>query len=209
MKSHVLTVIANPKTESASSSLLASTVRAAEAAEATIESHDLYRSGFDPVLRDEDLPSVLGGGPAAGRIAEEQARIRAADLIVLHYPVYWYQPPAMVKGWVDRCFGVGFGFSYQDGHTQGLLTGKRVLMVQTAGAPRVAYDQGDPGKFFDPDRSPMRASFRFCGMAADVLTHYGVAPEITAQDWESIQSTTVQAVQNALSESAWPPRAEP
>ncbi|WP_432519825.1 NAD(P)H-dependent oxidoreductase [Kineococcus sp. SYSU DK006] len=115
---------------------------------------DLYAQGFDPVLGDRDL---AGGAEEAGGIAElvgeayaggrlpadvraEQAKLAAAELLVLQFPLWWYGPPAVLKGWFDRVLTAGFAYGDLDPdlgvprrYGDGGLVGRRALVVVTAG----------------------------------------------------------------------------
>jgi putative NADPH-quinone reductase len=35
--------------------------------------------------------------------AAEAEKITAADVIIFHFPLWWFGPPAILKGWLDRC----------------------------------------------------------------------------------------------------------
>jgi NAD(P)H dehydrogenase (quinone) len=68
---------------------------------------DLYRMGFDPVLRSDERPQAEDIVYAAD-VAVEIEAIRDADVFVLVYPIWFGTPPAMLKGYVERVFGAGF-----------------------------------------------------------------------------------------------------
>ena len=44
-------------------------------------------------------------------VTDEIARLDRADLLVLQYPMWWHLPPAMLKGWFDRVFAYGEGYT--------------------------------------------------------------------------------------------------
>jgi NAD(P)H dehydrogenase (quinone) len=93
---------------------------------------DLYRIGFDPRLRPEELPGEAL--PAVlPDVAEERRRISESEVIVLVYPLWFNAPPAILKGYVDRVFGMGFGFGPA---MQPMLVGKRLIAITTSGAPK-------------------------------------------------------------------------
>jgi len=115
---------------------------------------DLYRQGFDPVLAARDfgdplgrpgnVVDLMGEAFAEGRlpddVIEEQRKLGAADLVVLQFPLWWYGPPAILKGWFDRVLTNGFAYGPNDPETglplrygDGLLTGRRALVIVTAG----------------------------------------------------------------------------
>lgn len=119
-----------------------------------VEISDLYAQGFDPVLAAPDLGEPLGRegnvvdlmdeAYAAGQlpqdVTEEQRKLAAADLVVLQFPLWWYGPPAILKGWLDRVLTSGFAYGPSDPETglplrygEGTLAGRRALVIVTAG----------------------------------------------------------------------------
>ena len=67
----------------------------------TVLFHDLYEEGFDPLLPSAELerrPASLV--ELAGYCDELQ---RSEGLVIVH-PNWWGQPPAAMKGWIDRVF---------------------------------------------------------------------------------------------------------
>jgi putative NADPH-quinone reductase len=95
--------------------------------------HDLLLDGFDPVLR-------LGPGETHARqVSEEtdallhryQEDAKWANAHVILHPVWWFSPPAILKGWVERVLCEGVGVDYSNGKARGLLGARRALIVQT------------------------------------------------------------------------------
>jgi len=64
-----------------------------------------------------------------------------ADAVILHFPLWWFSMPAILKGWVDRVFAYGFAYGvgehsdqrWGDRYGEGRLVGKRAMLVVTAG----------------------------------------------------------------------------
>jgi NAD(P)H dehydrogenase (quinone) len=111
------------------------------AAGAELRTHDLLADEFDPVLHLEE------GQLHAGRVdplydpltATYQADVLWADAYVIVHPVWWFAPPAILKGWVDRVLvdDVALKQSDDGGPPTGLLTDRRALVVQTFNADRM------------------------------------------------------------------------
>jgi putative NADPH-quinone reductase len=60
---------------------------------------------------------------------------------VFVYPVWWWVPPAMLKGWLDRVLASGFAFRFEtsvNGY-QGLLHGRRAAVVTTSTVEPSSY----------------------------------------------------------------------
>ncbi|MFO7568982.1 MAG: NAD(P)H-dependent oxidoreductase [Smithellaceae bacterium] len=96
--------------------------------------HDLYEERFDPLLsaaeiaRDVDLPDV---------ICAHCEEITKADGIVIVHPNWWGQPPAILKGWVDRVIRPGIAYEFVGGDSgegvpQGLLNARAALVFNTS-----------------------------------------------------------------------------
>lgn len=102
--------------------------------------HDLYQMRFRCVLDGEDL---LGNwrGALSDDVQREQDAVRWAQGLVLIYPVWWFGPPAILKGWIDRVFTRKFAFDIDAGGMRGLLTHERALILNTLGGDEVVYQQ--------------------------------------------------------------------
>ena len=62
--------------------------------------------------------------------------IKAADTLVIGVPIYNFGVPAALKAWVDQIARAGVTFKYTENGPQGLLTGKRaVLVIASGGTP--------------------------------------------------------------------------
>lgn len=120
----------------------------------TVTTSDLYAQEFDPVSRARDLGDLAGTpgnfaeqagtayerGQLPAEVRAEQDKLAAAELLVLQFPLWWYGPPAILKGWFDRVLTAGFAFGEMDPdlgvprrYGDGPLAGRRALVVVTAG----------------------------------------------------------------------------
>lgn len=92
---------------------------------------DLYRLGFDPLLKE----SERHGEPGADVQAELEL-LEAADVIVLVYPIWFGAPPAMLKGYVDRVFSAGRAAGQVQDGASSRLAGKQLVSLQLSGSMR-------------------------------------------------------------------------
>ncbi|MEE6500309.1 hypothetical protein FKM82_003736 [Ascaphus truei] len=116
---------------------------------------DLYAMNFNAVLSRDDItgsptdPSNFKYGAEtflawkegclAEDIVEEQRKLEAADLVIFQFPLYWFGLPALLKGWVERVFAVGFAYSYQTMFSTGPFQKKKALLSFTTGAPETMF----------------------------------------------------------------------
>lgn len=77
------------------------------------------------------------------------AELRAADVIVIGAPMYNFSVPTTLRTWFDHVLRAGETFSYSEAGPKGLLTGKRVIVVESRGGfysdgPAVGADFQEP-----------------------------------------------------------------
>lgn len=77
------------------------------------------------------------------------AELRAADTIVIGAPMYNFSVPTTLRAWFDHVLRAGVTFRYTDEGPQGLLSGKKVIVVESRGGlysdgPAAAYDFQEP-----------------------------------------------------------------
>jgi NAD(P)H dehydrogenase (quinone) len=135
----VLVVYAHPCPESFTAAIRDRALASLAAAGHETRLVDLYAEGFDPALSaDERRAYYMPGANEAGR-EDHLAALRWAEAIVFVYPTWWYGPPAMIKGWLDRVWVPHATFRMPDGPKPlgRVLTGIRLLTVITPmGSPR-------------------------------------------------------------------------
>jgi len=130
---HVV-ILAHPDPQSFNAQAARTYAQAAVAMGDSPVVRDLYRLDFDPRLRARELPWRGDFAPGSDVLAE-RAVLAEADVIVFVYPLWFNAPPAMLKGYVERVFGLGFAYVPAEPGTRPLLGGKRLVSISTSGAP--------------------------------------------------------------------------
>lgn len=100
--------------------------------------HDLYAEGFDPILPAEEIPAPAN---LPDPIAAHCSEIAEADGIFIVHPNWWGQPPAILKGWVDRVLRPEVAYRFVEGDRgegvpQGLLKARSAIVFNTSNTPR-------------------------------------------------------------------------
>ncbi len=110
--------------------------------------HDLYEERFDPVLPASEIPKNADLHPLIKRHCDE---IGTAEGVVIIHPNWWGQPPAILKGWIDRVIRPGVAYEFLEGDSGagvpcGLLKAKTALVFNTSNTPPEREQQvfGDP-----------------------------------------------------------------
>lgn len=96
--------------------------------------HDLCAEGFDPILSAEEIPEDAHLSPEIESYCKELAEV---DGIIVVHPNWWGQPPAILKGWIDRVFRPGLAYRFIEGDKGegipiGLLKAKAALVFNTS-----------------------------------------------------------------------------
>jgi NAD(P)H dehydrogenase (quinone) len=95
---------------------------------------DLYAMNFDPRLHVDELPSRAGGEPRT-EVLIERAMLKDVDVFAFFYPIWFGSPPAMLKGYIERVFGAGFGYeSVKGGGNKPLLGGRKMISFTSTGS---------------------------------------------------------------------------
>jgi FMN-dependent NADH-azoreductase len=68
------------------------------------------------------------------------AELKAADTVVIGAPIYNFSVPATLKAWLDQVARAGITFQYTENGPEGLLTGKRAVIVSASGGTPVGAE---------------------------------------------------------------------
>lgn len=132
-----------------------------------------------PVLRTAD---EWLHGPINADIANAQERIRAAGHLVLIYPLWLGDVPALFKAFLEQVMRPGFALAYADsGLPKGLLAGRSARVIVTMGMPGIAYRV-----YFRAHslKSLERNVLRFCGIKpVETTVIGGIDDRDTRDEW--------------------------
>jgi putative NADPH-quinone reductase len=154
-----LVLFAHPCPESFSAALHHEVVDTLQGRGWEVDDCDLNEEGFSPVLTREERRGYHEVGANIEPVREYVERLRAAEALVMVFPVWNFGYPAILKGFLDRVFLPGVSFRLEDGRVKPNLTHiKRLAAVTTYGGTRLrATLVGDP-----PRRSFTRAVWHVC-----------------------------------------------
>jgi NAD(P)H dehydrogenase (quinone) len=155
---NVLVILAHQRAGSFCHALTTAACEELAAAGHTVVCHDLYAERFDPILLDGEIPK---GAPLPPVIDQHCREVQAADGYLVVHPNWWAQPPAILKGWLDRVFHQGVTYQFGPRGVEGLLTGKTATVVTTSNTPR----EDELRLFGDPLENLWKTCvFGFCGV---------------------------------------------
>src|SRR4051812_27484654 len=104
-------------------------------------------------------------------VQAERFMLRDADVYALFYPLWLNAPPAMMKGYLERVFGFGFGYGGAASSATPLLTGKKLIVFSSSGA---SLDWVRDTGAFEAIRTLFDTYFaRLCGLSVLDHVHFG------------------------------------
>jgi len=125
--------------------------------------HDLYREGFNPITDVNEIPKQ---GKIDNLIKTHCDNLKDSDGIIIIHPNWWGQPPAILKGWIDRVFRPGVAYEFEEGDSGeglpiGLLKAKIGLVFNTSNT----NEERENNIFKDPLETIWKnCIFSFCGV---------------------------------------------
>ena len=127
-------ILAHPNKKSFNHAIAAAAVETLNQNKHEIYFHDLYEEKFDPILPLEEIPQDTS---LPSEIEKHCNEISKTEGVIVVHPNWWGQPPAILKGWIDRVIrpGVAYEFLEDDkgeGVPNGLLKAKSAIVFNTS-----------------------------------------------------------------------------
>lgn len=147
MKAHI--VLAHPEAKSFNAHLSDTSQRVLGTAGWQTTLSDLYAMDFDPregprhygsrkdaetfhAQTEQRFNAENNTTPAD--VDGEVERLLDCDLLVVHFPLWWFGMPAILKGWMDRVFVYGRMYRSTMRYDTGICSGKKAIACVTTGA---------------------------------------------------------------------------
>jgi NAD(P)H dehydrogenase (quinone) len=145
---NITVILAHPDPNSFNHAMARTAVDCLKKSGHEVSLHDLYAEGFDPLLPAGEIPASASLPKAIQDHCEEM--VGAEGIIVVH-PNWWGQPPAILKGWIDRVIRPGVAYEFLEGDSgdgvpNGLLKARVALVFNTSNTLPEREQQvfGDP-----------------------------------------------------------------
>jgi putative NADPH-quinone reductase len=152
---------------------------------------DLYRDSFDPVLTKEEL-AVYGKGDYRDPLVEKYNGILdKTEKVVLIFPIWWYDFPAIMKGFLDKVMLPGSSYSSGENGLRAVRNIPRTLIITTASASTEALTDnlGDT-----VNRMMIGVIFKAIGFNGAVWENFGSIGESTPEERKNFLSKISELV---------------
>jgi putative NADPH-quinone reductase len=197
---NILVILGHPKKASFCHAIGDAAVRTLRENGHDVTFHDLYEEKFNPVLHQHEIPKDAEVSADIGKHCRE---IAEADGIVIIHPNWWGQPPAILKGWIDRVIrpGVAYEFLVGDsgeGVPRGLLKAKAAVVFNTSNtdAKRERKVFGDPLETLWKN-----CIFGLCGVRQIRRRMFGIIVTSTEEQRKSWLNEAREIIDQAFSET--------
>lgn len=144
----------------------------------SFQTRDLYSIGFNPQLSGSDFASWQQGQSPLD-IKTEQDYIKNSDVLIVIHPIWWFNMPAILKGYIDRVFSYKFAYGVNEKGPYGLLTDKKVILINTTGGAEenyVKFGYNDALK-----KTIEEGTYGFCGIKVTMHKYFYAVPYVTDQ----------------------------
>ncbi len=176
MKAHI--VLAHPEKKSFNGHLSDTSQRVLGAAGWQHTLSDLYAMDFDPREGPRHYSSRKDAEVFHAQteqrfnaenettppdVNSEVQRLLDCDLLVVHFPLWWFGMPAILKGWIDRVFVYGRMYRSVMRYDTGICAGKKMIACVTTGASEEACSHNGREGDTRLHLWPILFSFRYLG----------------------------------------------
>lgn len=193
---NILIVLAHPNKDSLNAALayhLAANLRSNH----KVTFQDLYRDGFDPLLKGNELLDI---NYFSDDIKPYCEALIAADCLIIIHPNWWGAPPAMMKGWIDRVIRLNVGYGFNDkgeGEPVPLLKLKHFFVFNTSNTP----NEREQNVFHDPLENIWNNCIAdFLGASQFTRRMFNVVVTSTVEERKEWLETCTQLVANSLAQ---------
>jgi NAD(P)H dehydrogenase (quinone) len=130
----ILVVLAHPKKGSFNHAIAETATHMLKRKGHRVIFHDLYQENFDPVLPYNEIHRKAELDQEIEKYCQE---LKTAKGIIIIHPNWWGQPPAILKGWIDRVIRAGVAYKFVEGDQGegipvGLLKATKALVFNTS-----------------------------------------------------------------------------
>jgi putative NADPH-quinone reductase len=130
----ILIILGHPKKGSFNHAIARTAVKVLKSNNHEVIFHDLYDEGFNPVIDHEEIPN---DGKVDSVVSKHCEEVAGAEGIIVVHPNWWGQPPAILKGWVDRVIRPGVAYTFKEtdngeGVPIGLLKAQTAIVFNTS-----------------------------------------------------------------------------
>lgn len=144
---HTTIIFAHPWHGSFNKAILDVVTRELDKKEKAYQLIDLNRDNFNPVMQESELALYSKGQSTDPLVAKYQRILEGTDELIFIFPIWWYNIPAILKGFVDKVMLKDFAYTQTKIRLKGKLTHiTKTTIFTTSESPTVVINlqKGNP-----------------------------------------------------------------
>ena len=189
-------ILAHPYSKSFNHAIFHTVCAVLEKMGVVVFSHDLYAEKFNPLLTESELGSDSTDDPLVSRYAKE---LMESDFLFFIHPNWWGQPPAILKGYIDRVIRPPYAYDFPPGGSGGLpvtkLDNKRAAVFNTSNTE----EERENNYFGDPlENIWKQCIFGFCGIRKSYRKMFRIVSDSNEAERKKWLEETEDAVKKII-----------
>jgi len=155
-------IVSNPSENSFSKSIMDKAVDGLNKKQKSYEVIDLYKDKFNPVMSDKEVKLYTQGKSDDDLVIKYQDILKQSDELILIFPIWWNNVPAILKGFFDKVFIQEFAFTEENNRPKGLLNNIRSGLCITTSESDTDYIKNELGNPIE--ETIIKATLNVAGM---------------------------------------------
>ena len=190
-------ILAHPYSKSFNHAIFNTVCSKLESFSISLFRHDLYEEKFDPVLTAHELGSDASTDSLVNKYAQE---LIESDYLFFIHPNWWGQPPAILKGYIDRVIRPPYAYDFPPGDCGGglpirTLKARYGIVFNTSNTEK----EREENYFSDPlEKIWKQCIFVFCGIDKYYRKMYGIIADSDMNERKMWLREVETIVQNVL-----------
>lgn len=154
---------------------------------------DLYEDNFSPILSQREYEESMKN-IYANDVKRHQEDIQWAKNIIFIYPIWWMSTPAILKGWIDRVFAMGFAYGQGQNGLRGLLKDKKAIFITTSGHGQ--KEMIESGMINAMEKIHIEGTMNFCGIYDVTFKNLGGAVRASNEEHKEMLGEVRKLIRN-------------
>ena len=131
-------VLAHPWHGSFNKAIFDEVIESLENKGKTYQIIDLNKEGFNPVMTESELALFSKGKYSDPLVGKYQEILKITDELIFIFPIWWFNIPAILKGFFDKIMLKNFAYKEVNLGLQGLLTHiQKTTVITTSNSPKI------------------------------------------------------------------------
>ncbi|HSQ88851.1 NAD(P)H-dependent oxidoreductase [Romboutsia sp.] len=156
-------IVSNPNENSFSKSIMDKAVEGLNKKQKSYEVIDLYKDKFNPVMNDKEVKLYAQGKSDDDLVIKYQDILKQSDELILIFPIWWNNVPAILKGFFDKVFIKEFAFTDENNRPKGLLNNIKSGLCITTSESDTDYIKNELGNPIE--ETIIKATLNVAGMS--------------------------------------------